>query len=54
MTLLGRNHDGVNARRGIVSHGLREEKPLLALQGNSSLGLRSRTPFGTFPIAYVP
>ena len=23
----GRNHDGVNTRRGIVSHGLREEKP---------------------------
>ena len=32
----GCNHDGVNGRRGIVSHGLWEEKPLLAFHGNHS------------------
>ena len=45
----GRNHDGVNARRGIVSHGLWEEKPLLAVHGNHSRGLRSRNSMGTLP-----
>ena len=46
----GHNHDGVIARRGIISQGLWEEKPLLALQGNSSLGFRSRTLGEYFPL----
>ena len=46
----GRNHDSVIARRGIDSQGLREDKPLLALQGNSSLGFRSRTSGERFPL----
>ena len=47
---LGRNHDGVIARRGIISQGLLEEKPLLALHGNSSLGFRSPTSGEFFPL----
>ena len=46
---LGRNHDGVNARRGIVSHGLWDEKPLLTFHGNHFRGLRSRTPWERCP-----
>ena len=45
----GRNHDGVNTRRGIVSHGLWEEKPLLAVHGNHSRGLCARTPWEHCP-----
>ena len=50
-THIGCNHDGVNVRRGIVSHGLWEEKSLLELQGwDSYQGLCSRTPGEHLPL----
>ena len=47
---MGRNHDGVITRRGIVSQGLQVEKPFLALQRNSSLGFCSQTSGEHFPL----
>ena len=47
---LGRNHDGVITRRGIISHHPREEKPresfllINALLGNEAQTLREHLP----------
>ena len=49
----GRNHDGVNARCGIVSHCLQEENLFSHSKGIVPEVFVQEIQ-GTFPIAYVP